>query len=167
MDTTIPMQPSGGFVEGFRALITPDVVSKASTAFGESESAVTKGMGAALPALFGVLASKASDRSFMSRIIDMVRDPVAESSAAGNVSQILNTGESTETGMSLGTRFMSALLRYRPSAVQCQRCSRWIWGSAPGFCFSAPTTSSTGWWRPDLHSALFCQGNRVRAERRG
>src|SRR5215813_4704242 len=109
MDTTIPMQPSGGFVEGFRALITPEVVSKASTAFGESESAVTKGLSAALPALFGVLASKAGDRSFMSRIIDMVRDPVAESSAAGNVSQILNTGESTGTGMSLGTRFMSAL----------------------------------------------------------
>jgi len=109
MDTTIPMQPSGGFVEGFRALITPEVVSKASTAFGESESAVTKGLSAALPALFGVLASKASDRSFMSRIVDMVRDPVAETSAAGNVSQILTTGESATTGMSLGNRFMSAL----------------------------------------------------------
>lgn len=109
MDTTIPMQPSGGFVEGFRGLITPDVVSKASTAFGESESAVTKGLSAALPAVFGVLASKASDRSFMSRIVDMVKDPVAESSAAGNVSQILNTGETAGTSMSLGSRFMSAL----------------------------------------------------------
>jgi OOP family OmpA-OmpF porin len=109
MDTTISMQPSGGFVEGFRSLITTDVVSKASVAFGESESAVTKGLSAAVPALFGVLASKASDRSFMSRIVDMVKDPVAETSAAGNVSQILNTGESTGTSTSLGNRFMSAL----------------------------------------------------------
>src|SRR5262245_25731877 len=60
MDTSMGT-PSGGFIDGLKALITPDVLTKASSVYGESEAAVTKGLGAVLPTVLGGLASKATD----------------------------------------------------------------------------------------------------------
>jgi OmpA-OmpF porin, OOP family len=107
MDTSMAM-PSGGFIDGLRALITPDVVTKASSVYGESEAAVTKGLGAVLPTVLGALASKATDRSLMSRVLDLSKDPAVESNV-GNVANLVGTAPLSTPGMSLGNRFMSML----------------------------------------------------------
>jgi outer membrane protein OmpA-like peptidoglycan-associated protein len=98
------MQPNS-FIDGVKALITPNLVSKASSALGESEATVSKGLGAALSAIFGVLASRAGDRSFMGRVFDMIKDPAAESNVLGMFSGAGSESSST----SLSTRFMSTL----------------------------------------------------------
>jgi outer membrane protein OmpA-like peptidoglycan-associated protein len=98
------IQPNS-FIDGVRALITPNLVSKASSALGESEATVTKGLGAALSAIFGTLASRADDRSFMSRMFDMIKDPAAESNVLG----MFTGGGSESSSTSLSSRFMSTL----------------------------------------------------------
>ena len=99
----------GGFIDGLRSLITPDVVAKASSAFGESEASVMKGLTAAVPMVMGGLAVKAGDRSLMSRVFDLVKDPAAEGSVLGNISSLLGPGSSSTPGVSLGNRLMSML----------------------------------------------------------
>jgi OmpA-OmpF porin, OOP family len=106
MDTS--MGASGGFIDGLKALITPDVVTKASSVYGESESAVTKGLGAVLPTVLGALAGKATDRSLMSRVFDMAKDPAVETNV-GNISNLVGTSPLSTPGMSLGNRFLSML----------------------------------------------------------
>src|SRR5262245_36421784 len=109
MDTSIPMSSSGeNLIDGLRALITPDVVSRASATYGESETAVSKGLGVALPTVLGALALKSSDRSFMSRVFDLVKDPAADSSP-GYVANLLGAGGAGLPGMGLGNRLLSML----------------------------------------------------------
>jgi OOP family OmpA-OmpF porin len=109
MDASTRMQQSGSLVDSLKALITPDVVSKASSVFGESEGAVTKGFGAVLPMVLGGLANKATDRSFMSKLFDLIKEPAADGSILGNVSNLIGSGASSWPGMGLGSRLMSML----------------------------------------------------------
>src|SRR5262245_60964614 len=109
MDASTRMQQSGSLMDGLKALITPDVVSKASSVFGESEAALTKGLGAALPMVLGGLANKATDRSFMSSLLDLVKEPAADGGVLGNVASLLGSGTSSLPVMGLGSRLMSML----------------------------------------------------------
>ena len=103
------MQQSGSsLMDGLKALITPEVVSKASSIFGESEFALTKGFDAAVPMVLGGLANKATDRSFMSKLFDLVKEPAADGSILGNVAGLLGSGTSSSP-MGLGSRLMSML----------------------------------------------------------
>jgi OOP family OmpA-OmpF porin len=108
MDTAIPMQPSS-LIEGLKALITPDVVAKVSTTYGESEAAVSKGLGVALPTVLGALASKSNDRSFMTRAFALVKDPSSEGGILSNVAGLFSSGGSGLPGMNLGSRLMLML----------------------------------------------------------
>ena len=57
------MQPASDLISSLKALITPAVIAKASSVFGESEAAVIKGFDVALPTVLGALASKVDDGS--------------------------------------------------------------------------------------------------------
>jgi OmpA-OmpF porin, OOP family len=116
MGTSMTME-TGAFIEGLRSLITTDVVAKASSAFGESEASVTRGLTAALPMMIGALAVKADDRSLMNRIFEIVQDPASEGSVRGNISTLLGSGSSTTPGVSLGNRFMSLLFGSRTESL--------------------------------------------------
>ena len=109
MEGSARMQSAGDLIDSLKALITPDVVTKASSVFGESEAAITKGFGAALPTVLGALASKANDRSFMSRLFDLIKEPAADGSFLGNVTNLVGSGASSSPVMSLGSRFLSML----------------------------------------------------------
>jgi OOP family OmpA-OmpF porin len=109
MEGSTRMQPAGDLIDSLKALITPDVVAKASSVFGESEAAVTKGFGAALPTVLGALASKANDRSFMSRLFDLVKEPEADGSFLGNITNLVGSAASSSPVMSLGSRLLSML----------------------------------------------------------
>src|SRR5262249_16480423 len=105
MDASTKMQPVSELIDGIKALITPDVVAKASYVFGESEAAITKAFGAAFPSVLGALANKADDRSFMSRLFDLTKDPAADGSILDNVASLVGSGGSSSPAMSLGSRF--------------------------------------------------------------
>jgi outer membrane protein OmpA-like peptidoglycan-associated protein len=108
MENTLRMPSSSSLLDGFRSLITPDVVTRASSTFGESEAAMTKGLGALMPTVFGALANRAGDRWFISQVFDMVRDPAADSGILGNISSFFGSGTAS-TGTGLGSRFISML----------------------------------------------------------
>ena len=109
MEGSTRMQPAGDLIDNLKALITPDVVAKASSVFGESEAAVTKGFGAALPTVLGALASKADDRSLMSRLFDLIKEPAADGSFLSNITNLVGSAASSSPVMSLGSRFLPML----------------------------------------------------------
>lgn len=56
-------------------LMTPDFLRKAAHATGETESGVSKALGAAFPAVLGQLAQGAGDPGLMGNVISMVKNP--------------------------------------------------------------------------------------------
>jgi len=119
----MPMQP-GNFMDGLKALVTPGLVSTACSALGESEVTVRKGLGAALSMILGALASKAEERSFMSRVFEMIKDPAAETSPLGTMA----AGDVSSS--SPGGRFLSALFGGKTDSI-AQSLSRFAGVTQP------------------------------------
>jgi outer membrane protein OmpA-like peptidoglycan-associated protein len=107
------MPESSSLLDGFRSLITPDVVSRASSTFGESEIAVNRGLGVLVPTVFGTIANNADNRGFMSHLFDMMRDPAVDN----NISNTLGSGISSQPTRTLGSRFMSMLFGSNTSTL--------------------------------------------------
>ncbi|MEQ1710799.1 MAG: DUF937 domain-containing protein, partial [Hyphomicrobium sp.] len=57
-------------------LLTPDFLRTAARATGETESGVSKALGAAFPAILGQLVGGAGNSTMMGNVIDMVKNPV-------------------------------------------------------------------------------------------
>lgn len=56
-------------------LVTPDFLRNAAKATGETESGVSKALGAAFPAVLGQLAQGAGDPGLMGNVISMIKNP--------------------------------------------------------------------------------------------
>ncbi|MGE0173605.1 MAG: OmpA family protein [Oligoflexales bacterium] len=65
----------GSLMNSVKNLITPDFVATVSNHLGESPHAVTKGIGAAIPALLGSIVHKFSSANGADNLIDIVRSP--------------------------------------------------------------------------------------------
>jgi len=104
------MQPASDLIGSLKALITPAVIAKASSVFGESEAAVIKGLDVALPTVLGALASKVEDRWFMSRLFDLIKEPVADGSFLRDVANLIGSGAASLPAINVGSRFLSLLL---------------------------------------------------------
>ena len=109
MDASTKMQPASDLISSLKALITPAVIAKASSVFGESEAAVIKGFDVALPTVLGALASKADDRSFMSRLFDLIKEPEADGSFLRDVANLIGSGAASLPAINVGSRFLSLL----------------------------------------------------------
>jgi len=59
-------------LESLNNYITPDLITKASTMLGESESGISKGLNSALPALLGGLLSKADSSDGLDGVMNLV-----------------------------------------------------------------------------------------------
>jgi outer membrane protein OmpA-like peptidoglycan-associated protein len=114
---------SASLLDGLTGLITPGLVSKASSMLGEPDTAVGKGLGATLPALLGGIASRADDASFGSSLFELVRSPSNDDAVLGNVASLFgaNGGSPMKRlgGQLLGllfggntSRFTNALSQY-------------------------------------------------------
>ena len=57
-------------IEGLRDLVSPQVVSALSQHTAESEAAVTRGLGAAVPAIASTIAGRADDQGFMKNLAE-------------------------------------------------------------------------------------------------
>jgi OmpA-OmpF porin, OOP family len=96
-------------LESIQSLLTPDVLSRVTGHTGESESAVMKGLGAVIPTITGMIASRSEDRGFMKDMADLATstaaDPNAISSAAGMAFSTTSEGTMTATDNWLSSLF--------------------------------------------------------------
>jgi len=60
-------------VDSLKGFITPELISKAAGSFGESNSAITKGIDGLLPTILGGLVQKSNDTSGFGGIYDMIK----------------------------------------------------------------------------------------------
>jgi outer membrane protein OmpA-like peptidoglycan-associated protein len=58
-------------LDAARSLLTPDVITRVSGKTGESDAAVTKGFGAAIPMLLASLAGRSNDHGFMTQFASL------------------------------------------------------------------------------------------------
>jgi outer membrane protein OmpA-like peptidoglycan-associated protein len=102
-----------------RALVTPDVTARAASLLGESESGVSRGLGAAITAVLSALLGKTSDSGAMRQIMSLLTDPSIDSVLARNIPGMLSAGGLTKSpATDLGSRFLSAIFgdRLGPAA---------------------------------------------------
>ena len=105
---------SASLLDGLTGLITPDVVSKAASALGESDAAIRKGVGGAFPALLSGVASRADDSSFASSLFDLVRSPANDDSILNDVGSLVSAN-STSPMVGLGASLLGMLFGGRTS----------------------------------------------------
>jgi OOP family OmpA-OmpF porin len=65
-------------LENVEELVTPMVLSRLTGQTGESESAVAKGLGAAIPAMLGAVANRSDDHGFFESLADLAVRTAAE-----------------------------------------------------------------------------------------
>lgn len=95
---------------GLTGLLTPDVLGKAATVFGENQDAIGKGMSAVMPLLLGGAAEKASNPDFASTLFNMVSDPKVDTGLLDNVGSLLGAGGLVSGPMaSMGGSLISSL----------------------------------------------------------
>jgi outer membrane protein OmpA-like peptidoglycan-associated protein len=100
---------SGSLLDSVMSLATPDLVGKAASLLGESESATSKGLTAALPVLLGSVANRAGDADFASSLFRLVSDPANDGSLLGNVMGLLSPGAASSPMMGLGGKLLGSL----------------------------------------------------------
>ena len=105
-------------IDTLRSFLTPELLSKASAALGESQGNVSRGLGAAFPAILAALLAKSSDAGIMRQIFDLLMDRGVDLSAARNPGEIVGTSAGTSVGtgglarsplINLGSRFLSTI----------------------------------------------------------
>jgi outer membrane protein OmpA-like peptidoglycan-associated protein len=89
-------------------LITPDVVGKAASTLGESDSSIRRGIGAAFPALLSGVATRSDDAGFASSLFDLVRSPANDGGVLNDVDSLFSAG-STSPMMNLGGKLLTSL----------------------------------------------------------
>jgi len=100
---------SNDLLNSLTGLLTPDLIGKAASLLGDSEPAVSKGMGAVFPVLLGSIANRSNDPDFASTLFNLVRDPANDGSLLGNVGSLLGPGASSLPSMALGGKLLSSL----------------------------------------------------------
>ena len=97
-------------LDTLRSLVTPDLLAQASSAFGESQGNVSRGLGAAFPAILAALLSKSNDTGAMRQIMELLTDPSMDSNLLRNPGSLIGAGGLTKSPIvDLGARCLSAL----------------------------------------------------------
>ena len=99
-------------LDALKGYITPDLVSKAASQFGESESSVSAGLGSMIPAVLGGLASKADDTNAMTEVFNFVK-------GNGNSSLLDNLGGliGGDGNNDMSNKFMSMIFGANTSKI--------------------------------------------------
>lgn len=100
---------SNDLLASLTGLLTPDLVGKAASFLGDSEPAVSKGMGAVFPVLLGSLANRSSDSAFTSTLYNLVRDPANDGSLLSNIGSLLAPGAASSPMGALGGKLLASL----------------------------------------------------------
>jgi OOP family OmpA-OmpF porin len=105
-------------LDSLKSLVIPQVLSQAASAFGESEGAISRGLGAAIPSLLAGLLSKAGDQGIMSQIFGLLSDPANDRTSLSNVGGLLNLAKENPVLAALGTKFLTFVLGNRQGAFE-------------------------------------------------
>src|SRR5262245_51412465 len=97
-------------LDTLRSLVTPDLLAQASSAFGESQGNVSRGLGAAFPAILAALLSKSNDTGAMRQIMELLADPSIDANLLRNPGGLIGAGGLAKSPIvDLGARCLSAL----------------------------------------------------------
>ena len=108
---------SSSLLDSLSGLITPEVIGKAASFFGESNTAASKGIAAVLPLVLGGVASKAGDQGFASSLFDVVSNPANDGAVLGNIGSLLGPGAASSSLGGLGSRLLAAVFGDNVGAV--------------------------------------------------
>ena len=107
---------SASLLDTLTGLITPDVVGKAASILGESDSAIRRGIGGAFAALLSGVATRSDDAGFASSLFDLVRSPANDGSVLNDVGSLFSAG-GTSPMLNLGGKLLSSLFEVMTFAV--------------------------------------------------
>lgn len=97
--------------------VTPDLISKASSMLGESESGISQAMNAAIPSLLGGLASKADSPDVMDGIMNMVNQKGFDADSVLSDLPSLLSGKGGSAAMDAGGNMMQTLFGDKQSGM--------------------------------------------------
>jgi OmpA-OmpF porin, OOP family len=103
-------------VENVRDLVSPALVSVVSRQMAESQVAVSKGLNAALAAIFSTVASRADDQGFMINLTDLAARSAAGSHPLDAISEVVPSPAGIDTTTSIGG-WLSTLFGHNVSDV--------------------------------------------------
>ena len=102
-------------VDSLEGLVTPQLLATASSRLGEPESAVSKGLRAAIPLILGGLVQKRDDPTLMSQVMGLLKNRAATPDALANPASIVPApGEVPTAGVSeLGSKLLALVFDTR------------------------------------------------------
>jgi outer membrane protein OmpA-like peptidoglycan-associated protein len=93
-----------------RSFVTPDAAARAASLLGESETGVSRGLGAAIPAVLSGLLGKTSDAGAMRQIMSLLTDPSLDSNLTRDIGSMLSAGGLAKSpATDLGNRFLATI----------------------------------------------------------
>ena len=93
-----------------RSFVTPDAAARAASLLGESETGVSRGLGAAIPAVLSGLLGKTSDAGAMRQIMSLLTDPSLDSNLTRDIGSMLSAGGLAKSpATDLGSRFLATI----------------------------------------------------------
>jgi|RhiMetdeSRZDD1v2_1073273.scaffolds.fasta_scaffold433831_2 OmpA-OmpF porin, OOP family len=97
-------------VELAKGYLTPDIIQKAGSFVGESESATQKAMNGIVPTLIAAFANQASTTTGAEKLSRMLDAGKYDGSALNNLSSLFSGGETTQKTITQGKDILSSLL---------------------------------------------------------
>lgn len=102
---------SSRILDSLGGLLTPALLSRASSELGESEAAVAKALRAAFPALLSGILDKSADGAAMRRVFDLIRGAGSDAGALRDPAALL--GPQRPGTANLGARLLATLFGAR------------------------------------------------------
>lgn len=96
-------------VELVKGYLTPDIVQKATTFVGESESATQKAMSGIVPTLIAAMANQASTTGGAEKLSRILDTGKYDGSALNNLGSLFSGGETTQKAITQGKDTLSSL----------------------------------------------------------
>jgi OOP family OmpA-OmpF porin len=101
---------STNLLDSISSVLSPDLVSNAASALGESPVATGKAVGATIPVILGGLVRGTGDGNLMSQILNMLKSPANDGTVLRKPEIMLDALSGRPGGISdLGTSFLSTL----------------------------------------------------------
>lgn len=106
---------SSNVLDHLKGYITPDVISKASSLLGESESGISNAVSATIPTLLTGLIHKSNDSDAMENVMNLVTETESSESILTDLPSLLTTSSSDSGG--IGAKLLSLLFGPKSSSV--------------------------------------------------
>src|SRR5262245_12679636 len=111
-------------IELVKGYLTPDIVQKAASFVGESESATQKSLNGIVPTLIAALANQASTPGGAEKLSRMIEAGKYDGSTLNNLGSVFAGGETTQKSITQGKDILSSLFGNKTEGVVDQ-ITRW------------------------------------------